>query len=359
LRFLVTGGAGFIGSHLVDALVDRGHSALILDDLSTGCVSNLGHAMKNGRVEFVEGSTSDARLVEELIPGVDACYHLASAVGVELVVSNPLESLLKNVHGVEHVLRAAARHRRRVLYTSTSEIYGKASRGALNEHADRLLGPIQKSRWSYAISKGFGESLAFGLAGEGAEAIVARLFNTTGPRQTGAYGMVVPRFVRQALNGDALTVYGDGSQSRCFAHVQDTVDALTTLIEHDEAVGNAYNVGGDREVSILGLARKVIERTGSRSTVEPVPFEEAYGEGFEELGRRQPDTTALNALTGWAPSLTLDEVIDDMADYERLSHGLEPMALNGGRRSKRQSRWGVRISGGGTGAGSGEAVAVG
>jgi UDP-glucose 4-epimerase len=350
LRFLVTGGAGFIGSHLVDSLVDRGHSAVALDDLSTGHVSNLGHAMMSERVEFVEGSTSDAELVEELVESADACYHLASAVGVRLVVSRPLDSLLGNVHGVENVLRAAARHGRRVLYTSTSEIYGKASRGALSEHADRLLGPIQKSRWSYAISKGFGESLAFGLAAEGAETIVARLFNTTGPRQTGAYGMVVPRFVRQALKGDPLTVYGDGSQSRCFAHVQDTVDALTTLIEHDEAIGNAYNVGGDREVSILELARKVIERTRSRSTVEHVPFEEAYGEGFEELGRRQPDTTALTGLTGWEPLLTLDEVIDDMAVHERVSEGLEPATLNGGRSVRRRSRWGARLSVGDTGA---------
>ena len=350
MRYLVTGGAGFVGSHLVDTLVDRGHSALVLDDLSTGRVSNLGHAMRTGRVEFVEGSTADSELVDELVGSVDACYHLASAVGVSLVVSRPLDSLLGNVHGVENVLRAGARHRRRVLYTSTSEIYGKASRGALSEHADRLLGPIQKSRWSYAISKAFGESLAFGLAAEGAETIVARLFNTTGPRQSGAYGMVVPRFVRQALNGDPLTVYGDGSQSRCFAHVQDTVDALIALIEHDEALGNAYNVGSDCEVSILELARRVIERTGSRSTVEHVPFEDAYGEGFEELGRRQPDTTALRALTGWQPLLTLDEVIDDMAIHERVSEGLEPAALNGGRSVRQRSRWGARLSVGDAGA---------
>jgi nucleoside-diphosphate-sugar epimerase len=355
MKFLVTGGAGFVGSHLVDVLLDQGDSVVVLDDLSTGQLGNLEWAHRTGRLEFVEGSTGDSELVEELVDSVDACYHLASAVGVSLVINRPLESLLRNVHGVENVLVAAARHRRRIVYTSTSEIYGKHSQGALTEHADRLLGPIQKSRWSYAISKGFGESLAFGLAREGAEAIVARLFNTTGPRQTGAYGMVVPRFVRQALEGEPLTVFGDGSQSRCFAHVQDTVDALSTLIEHDEAIGNAYNVGGDREVSILALAQKVIERTRSDSTIEHVPFEDAYGDGFEELGRRRPDTTALTALTGWESRLTLEEVIDDTVEYERIRKGLEPVVVNAGRRSKRHARWGISVGD----AGAAEEPAVG
>lgn len=315
---LVTGGAGFIGSHLVDELVGRGERVLVLDDLSTGRLENLESSLATGRVEFFSGSTSDADLVDSLFADVDICFHLASAVGVQLIVDCAYESLVSNVRGCDVVMHAAARHHARLVFASSSEVYGKNSHGALGEDSDRLLGPPQLSRWSYAIAKSFGESLAFGLHSDvGAEVIVVRLFNTTGPRQTGAYGMVLPTFVRQALLGESLSVFGDGSQSRCFAHVSDTVRALLLLAEREEAVGQPFNIGAGSEITIMELAERVIARAGSASEIETVPFDEAYGEGFEELGRRRPDTSALMQVTGWEPTLTVDQAIDDLIAYER------------------------------------------
>jgi UDP-glucose 4-epimerase len=246
------------------------------------------------------------------------CFHLASAVGVQLVVTRPLDTLLCNIRGTDNVISTAARHGRRLLFTSTSEIYGKNSSGALDENSDRILGSPLKARWSYSTAKAFGEALAHGYAREhGAEIVIARLFNTVGPRQKGAYGMVLPRFVRQALAGEDLTVYGTGTQSRCFMHVVDTVHALTLLIESDEAFGDVFNVGSTAEVAIIELAAKVIERTGSRSGVRLIPYESAYADGFEELGRRKPDTTKLSQLTSWQISRTLEETIDDVIAYAR------------------------------------------
>jgi UDP-glucose 4-epimerase len=320
LRFLITGGAGFIGSHLVDALVGRGDAVLVLDDLSTGRRANLEQTIETGRAELVEGSTSDRTLVEELVGATDACVHLASAVGVQLIVDRELDSLLRNVNGVENVLCVCADRGRRVLFASTSEIYGKHSDGALTEHSDRVLGPTHLSRWSYATAKSAGEALAYALHRErGAETVVARLFNTVGPRQTGAYGMVLPRFVRQALDGEELTVYGDGEQSRCFGHVLDTVEALLLLLDGDAALGRAFNIGSALEVTILELARRVIQRSKSSSGLRFVPFDQAYGDGFEELGRRKPDTSALRELTGWEPRFTLEDAIDAVVEYERPS----------------------------------------
>jgi UDP-glucose 4-epimerase len=317
-RYLVTGGAGFIGSHLVDALLARGDRVTVLDDLSTGQAANIEHAVDSPSLSFVKGSSTDADLVDELMKGCDVCLHLASAVGVQLVVSNPLDSLLRNVRGTDIVLSAAARHGCRVLFTSTSEVYGKKSDGALTEGSDRILGSPFKSRWAYAIAKGFGESMAYGLAREGlAETMVVRLFNTIGPRQTGMYGMVLPRFVRQALAGEDLSVYGNGTQTRCFAHVHDVVLALLLLIDNDEALGKVFNVGTSAELAIIELARRVIERSRSKSHIQLVPYEDAYDEGFEELGRRKPDTTALRELTGWDPSRTVDDAIDDVIVHER------------------------------------------
>ena len=313
LRYLVTGGAGFIGSHLVDALVDRGDEVLVLDDLSTGCLENLEAALDTGRVEFVEGSVCDEDLVLECLEATDACLHLASAVGVKLIVDRPVESLLRNVRGSDIVISAAAALQRRLLYASTSEIYGRNGRGALSEDSDRILGSPLTSRWSYSTAKAFGEALAHGYHREvGAETVIVRLFNTVGPRQTGAYGMVLPRFVRQALDGENLTVYGDGTQSRCFAHVFDIVRAIMLLLDSQEATGNAYNLGSTTEVGILELAHRVIERTGSGSEVRLVPFDEAYEEGFEELGRRKPDTSAVERLTGWTAERTIEDAIDDV-----------------------------------------------
>jgi nucleoside-diphosphate-sugar epimerase len=318
MRYLITGGAGFIGSHLVDALTTRGDSVLVLDDLSTGRRDNLEHVLDSGLVEFTEGSVLDQSLVDECIASVDRCVHLASAVGVQLVVSRPLDSLQRNVRGNDIVISTAAHRRCPLLFASTSEIYGKHSDGALAEESDRILGPPSTLRWSYATAKAFGEALAFSYAREhGSEMIVTRLFNTVGPRQTGAYGMVLPRFVRQALAGDDLTVYGNGTQSRCFAHVLDVVYGIVLLLEEENAVGRAFNIGATTETAIVELARNVIERTGSHSAIRLVPYEEAYDDGFEELGRRQPDIGALHKLTGWTPARTVDDAVEDVVTFQR------------------------------------------
>jgi UDP-glucose 4-epimerase len=315
---LITGGAGFIGSHIADQLVAHGHPITILDDLSTGSRENIAHLVDNNHVTFVEGSSSDPDLVDELVGEADFVLHLASAVGVQLIVSNPLESLLSNVRGCENVLTATARHNKVALYTSTSEVYGKNSTEALNEESDRVLGSPFKSRWNYAIAKGFGEALAHGLHRDrGARTITVRLFNSVGPRQTGLYGMVLPRFVRQALDGRDLTVFGNGTQTRCFAHVHDTVAGILMLLDNERAIGDVFNIGAGEEIAVIELARRVIERTGSKSNIRLVPYSEAYGEGFEELGRRKPDTTKLRALTGWAPTRTVDDAIDDVILHEQ------------------------------------------
>jgi UDP-glucose 4-epimerase len=318
MRYLITGGAGFIGSHLVDALTMRGDSVVVVDDLSTGRLENLEHVLDSELVEFVEGSVLHEALVDECMRSVECCVHLASAVGVQLVVSRPLETLQRNVNGNNVVISTAARYGCPLLFASTSEVYGKQTKGALTEDSDRVLGPPSKLRWSYATSKVFGEALAYSFAREkGSPMVVTRLFNTVGPRQTGAYGMVLPRFVRQALAGDDLTVYGNGTQSRCFAHVLDVVHGIVLLLEEERAKGNVFNVGATTETPIVELARRVIERTGSKSAIRLVPYEVAYDDGFEELGRRKPDTTALQELTGWVPARTVDDAIDDMIAYEQ------------------------------------------
>jgi nucleoside-diphosphate-sugar epimerase len=321
MRYLITGGAGFIGSHLLDALTTRGDRVLVLDDLSTGRRSNIEHLLDSELVQFVEGSVLDGGLVDECMRSVDACVHLASAVGV------------RNVRGNDVVISAAARHRCPLLFASTSEVYGKHSEGAVTEESDRILGPPSTLRWSYATAKAFGEALAYSYARqEGSSMKVARLFNTVGPRQTGAYGMVLPRFVRQAVAEDALTVYGNGTQSRCFAHVLDAVHAMVLLLDEERAEGRAFNIGASTEIAIVELARRVIERTGSRSKITLVPYDEAYADGFEELGRRKPDTTALRELTGWSPARTVDDAIDDVIAFER------------GTRSTQHASGGLRIA---------------
>jgi UDP-glucose 4-epimerase len=316
MRTLVTGGAGFIGSHLVEALTARGDSVVVLDDMSTGSRENLADAGPD--VEILEGSMLDAALVDDCMRSVDRCMHLGAAVGMKLLMAQPLRTLETNVRGNDIVIGAAARHRRKLLFTSTSEVYGRNDEGPLSETADGIFGSPFKARWAYAISKSFGEALACAHHGEdGSPMVVARLFNVVGPGQTGSYGMVLPRFVRQALEGEPLTVYGNGVQSRCFAHVIDVARALALLADADEAVGNVYNVGSPEEVPIIELARRVIERTGSDSEVELVPYDEAYGPGFEELWRRKPDTSALERLTGWRPELGIEDAIDDVIACER------------------------------------------
>jgi UDP-glucose 4-epimerase len=323
-RYLITGGAGFIGSHVADALVARGDAVVLLDNLSTGNRQNVEHVVDLPSVEFVEGSTLDAESIDDVIARTDACLHLASAVGVKLIVRSPLSSLLGNVRGADNVFAAAVRHGRKLVFTSTSEVYGKNSIGPLPEDADHVLGSAFKSRWAYAIAKGFGEALAHGYHHDcGAQIVVARLFNTVGPRQTGAYGMVLPRFVRQALAGEDLTVHGNGTQTRCFTHVADTVRALLLLLDEADAVGRVFNVGTQMETPVIDLAARVIDRTGSASKVRLVPYEDAYGEGFEELGRRKPDTRAIRELTGWEPTRTIDDAIDDVILYEQSRMALQ------------------------------------
>jgi UDP-glucose 4-epimerase len=327
MRHLITGGAGFIGSHLVDVLTTRGDAVLVLDDLSTGARENLEPAVASNLVELVEGSVTDADLVDDLMRSVDDCLHLASAVGVQLVVSRPLDTLRRNIRGNDIVISAAARHGRPLLFTSTSEIYGKGSDGALSENSDRLLGPPDKLRWSYATAKAFGEALVYSYVRElRTQMTVVRLFNTVGPRQTGAYGMVLPRFVRQALNGDDLTVFGNGTQSRCFAHVLDVVHGIVLVLDDERTTGRVFNIGSGTEIPIVELARRVIERTRSESTIRLVPYEEAYDDGFEELGRRKPDTAALRELTGWMPVRSVDDAIDDVIAYERRARRMPRQA---------------------------------
>jgi UDP-glucose 4-epimerase len=321
----VTGGSGFIGSHLCDRLTGDGHDVLVLDDLSTGRLSNIEHLLGPRRVELVEGSVLDRSLVQELLDAADACVHLASAVGVGLVVDRPVDTLLSNVRGTDTVLSAAAELAKPALLTSTSEIYGKSDGRIVSEDSDRILGSTAKARWNYSTSKAFGEALALGYHRElGAANVVVRLFNTVGPRQTGAYGMVLPRFVRQALTGEPVTVYGDGTQTRCFAHVYDVVEAIVLLMGSEAAAGQVFNIGFDREISIYELAQRVIARADSPSEIHVIPYSEAYDEGFEELGRRRPDTTALRELTGWEPRRTVDDAIDDVIMYERAAMSAAP-----------------------------------
>jgi UDP-glucose 4-epimerase len=320
LRYLITGGAGFIGSHLADALVARGDSVVLLDNLSTGRRDNVAHLLSGpraGSVEFVQGSVLDQDLVQEQVAAADVVAHLGASVGVQLIVAKPLESLLNNVRGTEVVLQAAARYNRKVLVTSTSEIYGKNAAGPVREDADRILGSPFVARWAYSTSKAVDEIIAYEYWRErGLPTVVARLFNCAGPRQTGAFGMVVPRFVRQALSGEDLTVYGDGTQSRCFCHVLDTVEGLVRLLDTEGAVGDVFNVGSQNEISIRALAELVAELTGSSSKVRFVPYEEAYEPGFEDMERRLPDINKITALTGWAPTRSLNEIVRDVIAYE-------------------------------------------
>ena len=310
MTYLVTGGAGFIGSHLVDALLARGDRVIVLDNLSTGQLSNLAAAGARPNFRFVHGSVLDELVVDELVHQCDVVVHLAAAVGVKLVVEQPLKSLTTNIRGSEIVIEAAHRYRRKILLASTSEIYGKNSSGPLDEGADRILGSPAVVRWAYSTAKAVDEILANAYHRErDLPTIVVRLFNTVGPRQSPAYGMVIPRLVRQAVAGEPLTVFGDGRQTRCFAHVADVVDALMALLDTPAAAGETFNVGSSEETSIRRLADLIIEYTGSPSPVELIPYDEAYGAGFEDMFRRVPDTHKLRQLTGWAPRYTLRDVL--------------------------------------------------
>jgi UDP-glucose 4-epimerase len=318
-RDLITGGAGFIGSHLAAELLRRGHRVTIIDDLSTGSMDNVAPLLADPAFRVVVGDVVTDPRLEELVAASDVVFHLAAVVGVQLVVEDALTTMRTNVLGTEAVLEAAAHHGTPVMVASTSEVYGKCASLPAREDDDTLLGASRKSRWCYATSKLADEFLALAYQRQlGLPVVVFRLFNTVGPRQTGRYGMVVPRFVAAALDGGSLPVHGDGRQSRSFLHVDDAVDAILRLADEPLAVGRVFNVGSTHEVEILELALRVIERTRSRSRgvadLVFVPYEEAYAAGYEDVRRRYPDTTRVRELTGWAPRRTLDDIIDDVAD---------------------------------------------
>ena len=318
MRTLITGGAGFIGSHLADLLVARGDQVILLDDLSTGSYDNITHLLGRPDVEFVLGSILNADLVDGLAARADRIFHLAAAVGVQLIVEKPLESLQTNIRGSEIVFEKAHKYTTPILCTSTSEIYGKNTSDLLHEDDDRVLGSPLKSRWSYSEAKAIEEILAYTYHREkGLDTVIVRLFNTVGPRQTGRYGMVIPRFATQAIRGEQLTVYGDGTQTRCFCHVSDVVEALIALLEHPEAVGRVFNIGGTEEIAMLGLAERIVDRARSDSTVRLVPYDEAYEEGFEDMQRRVPDTTRARELIGFVPTHDLDAIIDAVLAEQR------------------------------------------
>jgi UDP-glucose 4-epimerase len=320
MRVLVTGGAGFIASHLADHLLAGGHSVVALDDLSTGRYSNIEHLLGRSDFEFVLGSILNPDVVDDVVARSEAVFHLAAAVGVKLIVSQPLRSLATNIRGSEIVFEKAAKYGVRVLVTSSSEIYGKNRSDRLHEDDDRILGSPLKSRWAYSEAKAIDEILAYTYWKEkGLPTVIVRLFNTVGPRQTGAYGMVIPRFVAQALRHEPITIYGDGSQTRCFCYVGDIVSALAALLEHPGAYGRVFNLGSDDEVSVRDLAEIIRQATGSRSEITYVPYEDAYEEGFEDMARRVPDTTRAGDLVGFRPTVGLREIIAMVVEEQSLA----------------------------------------
>ena len=323
MKYLITGGAGFIGSHLTERLLADGHQVAVIDDLSTGRIKNLAAALDTPGFQLVEGNVEDSPDLGALVAEADMVFHLAAAVGVDLVVRDPVRTIETNVHGTENVFHHARAGGTRVLLASTSEVYGRAQREVFNETDDLLIGAPTYYRWSYAASKALDEFLAFAYYKENKlQPVVVRLFNTVGPRQTGRYGMVLPRFVEQALRGLPLRVFGDGNQTRCFCHVADTVRALVALEAEPRAVGNIFNIGTQDSISINELARQVVAETGSTSTIVHVPYEEAYEPGFEDMQHRMPDISKLNHLVGWTPRKSLSVIIQEVKDAIKGELGL-------------------------------------
>ena len=318
MRAFITGGAGFIGSHLAEALLASGNEVSILDDLSTGAIQNIEHLKGRPGFRYTIDSVTNEPLLAELIDDCDVVFHLAAAVGVKLIVEAPVHTIETNVHGTEVVLRHANKKKKLVVIASTSEVYGKSTAVPFNEDDDLVMGPTPKHRWAYACSKAIDEFLALAYWKEKKlPVIIARFFNTVGPRQTGRYGMVIPNFVRQGLSGQTITVYGDGTQTRSFCHVADVVEGLLRLVQEPRAIGEVFNIGNDQEVTIMALAEKVRALTGNRSSIVTVPYEQAYEAGFEDMPRRVPDLRKIQALVGYAPKSDLDQILTAVIDHLR------------------------------------------
>jgi UDP-glucose 4-epimerase len=322
MRALITGGAGFIGSHLAEALLAAGHEVMVIDDLSTGRLENLADIADHPRFRYAIEDIRNIHVMDRLVSECDILYHLAAAVGVQKIVSEPINTIEVNIGGTEVVLKTARRYRKKVMIASTSEVYGKGVSFPFREDDDSLLGPTTRSRWAYAASKSIDEFLALAYHKEvDLPVVIFRLFNTVGPRQSGQYGMVVPRFVQWALAGAPLQVYGTGQQTRCFGNVYDVVDAIVKLADEPRAVGQVFNVGSSEEISILDLAQRVRERAGSRSEIRLIPYEEAYEPGFEDFARRVPSIEKIMQTIEWSPRHTLDETLDQMIAYFRARNG--------------------------------------
>jgi UDP-glucose 4-epimerase len=314
MRVLITGGAGFIGSHLADALIARGDQVVALDNFSTGSTANIKHITKN--LEIIDGDIRNTELINETTKDVDLVLHMAAALGVNTILESPLESISTNITGSKVVLNSAANHKKRILIASTSEIYGKNPKQPLNETDDRVVGSPQKIRWSYSDAKAIEEAMAFSLnQDKGLKVTTARLFNTVGPRQSAQYGMVVPRFVKAALNNEPINIYGDGTQSRVFCHVQDAIEALLQLVATDKTINEVYNVGGKGEITIKQLAETVIKQTNSKSSIEYIPYEKAYAPGFEDMQRRVPNISKIKEAIKWQPQRDLTQIIADVAQH--------------------------------------------
>jgi UDP-glucose 4-epimerase len=320
MRYLITGGAGFVGSHLAEELLRRDHEVYAIDDLSTGAINNIQHLKTHPRFHYVIDTVNNVQVTAELVDTCDAVFHLAAAVGVKLIVESPVRTIETNIRCTEILLSLANKKKKPVFITSTSEVYGKSSVFPFREDGDLVMGPTLKGRWSYACSKAIDEFLALAYWKEKRlPTIVARLFNTVGPRQTGHYGMVIPTFVRQALAGKPITVYGDGTQSRCFGHVRDVVRALATLMETPRAYGEVFNIGNNQEITIGDLARQVREMTGSKSEIALIPYDEAYEAGFEDMPRRIPSLEKVHTFIGWKPQIGLPQILSDVIEYWRTS----------------------------------------
>jgi len=323
MKYLVTGGSGFVGSHLCERLLADGNQVLVLDNLSTGRYGNISNLEGRPGFELRVGSVNDYQLVEECVRECTAVFHLASAVGVRLIVDQPVLTIESIVNGTDNVLRACSRYRRRTLITSTSEVYGKSDQLPFREDGDSVIGATTTRRWAYACAKALDEFLGLAHWHETRlPVVIVRLFNTVGPRQTGQYGMVIPRFVRQALAGEPITVYGDGSQARCFGHVKDVIEGIVGLMNHTDAPGKVFNIGNDEETTIMELAKRIIAMTGSKSEIDIIPFSQAYPAGFEDMHRRIPDLSKIRNLLGYVPKRNLDSILKDVIDEFRAGQSI-------------------------------------